>query len=592
MKAIILAAGYGRRMRPFTDIVHKTLIDVNGSTIIDRIMEALLQHSINDIVIVTGYMHDALTSYLSGKYPQVNFTYVYNERFRETNNIYSMALAFEKIKIDKDIILIESDLVIEPAVLTRLIKSPYKNVALVDHFRTGMDGTVVTVENNIVTNVIPPHLQPENFDFSDKFKTLNIYKFSKEFCETFFKKLLTYYARVIDDNCYYELILGILIYMQRETIHAEIIDQELWAEVDDPNDLEEVKFLFHKSRKEILQKQFGGYWNYNIIDFCFIRNMYFPTSAIISEIKNTLPALIHNYGSRQSVLNQKLAWFLLCNKNNVRAINGASQIYPILRILFLDKKILIPSPTFGEYPRIFKNAPTYTDEIGIHFTEIEEKSHACDVVVFVNPNNPTGSEFSSETIYTYALNNPQKTIIVDESFIEFSQYPSIITFLEKRPVENILVIKSLSKSLGIPGVRLGYIYSCNAALLKQIDSHIPIWNMNSVAEFFLEIILKHRNALSQSIKQTIFDRDQFCNQLRSVGFIEEVFPSGGNFILVSLGKNAPEPAAIVDSLLNDNNIYIKDVSDRFTIKKGKYLRFAVRLPEEIEKLTDCLRKLE
>jgi len=128
----------------------------------------------------------------------VKFTFVHNEKFRETNNIYSMALAFEAITIDSDIILIESDLIYRPEIIGRLLKSPYGNVALVDKYRHGMDGTVVAVKEARITDVIPPHLQPENFDFSDKYKTLNIYKFSKEFCETSFKKLLVYYANVID----------------------------------------------------------------------------------------------------------------------------------------------------------------------------------------------------------------------------------------------------------------------------------------------------------------------------------------------------------------------------------------------------------
>ena len=201
------------------------MLKVAGKTIICRIIDGLIENGIEDIVVVTGYRANELTNHLHECYPQLSFQFIHNSKYRETNNIYSMALAFEHISIDSDIILIESDLLYHPEVIRRLINSPYKNAALVDKYKIGMDGTVVTVENSVITNVIPPHLQSESFDFSDKYKTLNIYKFSREFCDTSFKKLLNYYANVIDRNCYYELILGILIYMQKETIHAEIVQE-------------------------------------------------------------------------------------------------------------------------------------------------------------------------------------------------------------------------------------------------------------------------------------------------------------------------------------------------------------------------------
>jgi choline kinase len=274
MKAIILAAGYGNRMRPLTDNLHKTLLRVSGKTIIGGIVDGLVDNGIRDIVVVTGYRDKELSGWLSLTYPHLSIQYVHNERYRETNNIYSMALAFEQTIIDDDIVLIESDLIYEPSVIRRLLASPRKNVALVDRYGRGMDGTVVTVENGVITNVIPPHLQDEHFDFSDKYKTLNIYKFSREFCNSTFKKLLTYYAKVINDNCYYELILGILIYMQQETVHAEILSGEKWAEVDDPNDLHVAEFMFNEEKRmSILEEGFGGYWNYDVLDFAFIRNI-------------------------------------------------------------------------------------------------------------------------------------------------------------------------------------------------------------------------------------------------------------------------------------------------------------------------------
>jgi histidinol-phosphate/aromatic aminotransferase/cobyric acid decarboxylase-like protein/choline kinase len=590
MKAIILAAGYGNRMRPLTDNAHKTLLTIAGETIIGRILDGLCDNNITEFVIVTGYRREELVDFCSKHYPHCSIEYVHNERYRETNNIFSMSLAFEQIDIDSDIILIESDLIYEPAVIKRLLSSSYANVALVDRYASGMDGTVVKVENDVITSVIPPHLQDAKFDFSDKFKTLNIYKFSKDFCNTVFKKLLTYYAKTINDNCYYELILGILIYMQQETIHAEILEGEKWAEVDDPNDLHVAEFAFnHKRRASILEEGFGGYWNYDIIDFCFIRNMYFPNAAVISEMRNNLPDLLHNYGSRQDILDQKMAWLLLCDKNSVHALSGASQIYPMLRPRFAGVKALLPSPTFGEYPRIFPNAAVYGDAVGIDFDEIITKSKGCDLVVIVNPNNPTGSLIDTKTIMDFASHNPKKTVIVDESFIEFAPCPSVLSQLEKTPLENVIVIKSLSKSMGMPGLRLGYVYSRSLDFNSSIKECMPIWGLNSMAEFAMEIILKHRKSLSQSFTDTIRDREEFRKALAGVPCIEHVFPSAANFVLVSL--KAPKSASrIAETLLSRHSIYVKDISHKFHDGRA-YLRFAVRLPGENSLLVKCLSEI-
>ena len=376
--------------------------------------------------------------------------------------------------------------------------------------------------------------------------------------------------------------------MQQETVHAEILSGEKWAEVDDPNDLHVAEFMFNETqRMSILEEGFGGYWNYDILDFAFIRNMYFPNPSIISELRNSLPELLHNYGSRQRVLDGKMAWFLLCKKEHVHALGGASQIYPMLKDRFRESRALIPDPTFGEYTRIFPHAVTYGDRVGIDTKEIEAKATSCDIVVFVNPNNPTGSAVSCEWIAAFARSNPAKTMLVDESFIEFANAGSIMAACEKGGLDNVIIIKSLSKSMGMPGLRLGYVYGTNTEFMSYIGERIPIWNMNSLAEFTLEIVLKHRKSLGQSFADTVRDREAFAASLSKLACVERVFPSQGNFLLVRLGSTAGPASAVVDRLLSDYSILVKDISHKFADKR-EYLRCAVRLPHENARFVSAL----
>ena len=592
MRAIILAAGYGGRMSPLTNKNHKTLLKINDNPIMDLIINSLLKNNINEIVVVTGYKERQLKNHLKNVFPNVIFQFIHNKIYDKTNNIFSLALAFEKIKFDKDIIMIESDLIYSEGVLEIAINSKHKNLALVSPYKTGLDGTVVEVLENKIIGLYPPHLQGQNFNLFDKYKTLNIYKFSKEFCENEFKKLLIYYANSIDDNCYYELILGILIYMQRQEIYCEIISNDKWVEVDDPNDLYSAEFHFNKNdRISILEDSFGGYWNYDITDFCFIRNMYFPSKSMHAEMKNNLPLLLENYGSKQNFLNQKLSYVLQYKKERLVVLNGAAQIYPIIADFLDGKDVLIPNPSFGEYSRVFKVRDSYKDNCYIDYNKIENKIKKNSNIVVVNPNNPSGSLFESLWIIKMIDKYPSKFFIVDESFIEFSNENSIISYLEKKPRNNVIVIRSMSKTYGLPGLRLGFIYSCDNELISFISSKVPIWNLNSVSEFFMEIILKNKRDLEDSFIKTKIDRDIFIKSLKKIKYVAEVFDSGANFILFKIDTKVIK-VNLAQFLIKDHLIYIKDVSDKFNSPINTYYRVAVRLPSENESLVSKLKNVK
>ena len=576
-------------MQPLSSKTHKTLLPIlDETTILDRILNSLRTNNILDVVIVTGYQSKELQNYAIKRHHDLRFEFIQNDRYSETNNIYSLALAFEQTELDQDILVIESDLIFHSSVITQLVKSPSKNVALVDHFRFGMDGTAVVVENGKITQVIPPHLQNETFDFSDKFKTLNIYKFDQEFCESVFKRLLTFYARTLDDNCYYELILGILIYMQSGEIEAEMVQTDEWAEVDDPNDLDTAAFIFNKAdRRKMLDQRFGGYWNYNILDFAFIRNMHFPTGSMLSAFRQNLPALLQNYGSKQSILNEKLSYCVLYKSDRLQVLNGASQIFPILGKLFIGTKTLIPDPTFGEFYRCFYCTDKYDDRVGIDVTELESKISFVDTIVIVNPNNPTGTCLPTENILSVVSKYPDKNFIIDESFIDFASHESIIPQIEATNLDNVVVIKSLSKSLGVPGLRLGYAYSSNLEWLDFVGKELPIWNMNSLAEYFLETLLKYRKEYEQSIEHSILDRNDLTKKLADCCVIDKIYPSEANFVLVKLTSDIVA-TDLADAMAESHNIYLKNVSDRF--HDGQYLRIAVRTPSDHDELSKALQE--
>lgn len=573
MIAIILAAGLGNRMLPLTENTHKTLLKIGNVPIINRIIDSLIPYNLSKIYIVTGYKHKELSGHIHDNYSQLPIEFIYNENYAITNNIYSLSLGLDKIIELDDCILIESDLVYKPEILHNLmITNKHDNVALVSKYQNGLDGTVVELDNNKrIINVIPTHLQNQYKNLYHTYKTINIYKFKKDFLEKY-KLFLNWYSKTVNDNCYYELILGLLIYMKEVDFYSELIDVADWSEVDTPNDLELCEFKFSDKKIEILEKNFGGYWKYpDIIDFYFIRNMHYPSNAFLSEMQSQLPQLLQNYGSKFDVVNKKLSYFLLENENNLCILNGLSQVYPFLKKKYHNKISLIPSPTFGEYLNISNNVVKYQDNIGYKYTEMEGILSLVDNIFVVNPNNPTGTLFDLNNLKKYIKKYSDKLFFIDESFIDFAPENSIVPFIKENRCTNVIVLKSLSKVMGLPGLRLGYVYTLNTHFLSELKKYLPIWNNNSVAEYYLEMALKYKIEYKNSILTTIEDRKLLIADLSKISEIT-TYETHGNYILISINNKYKD----FQLKLLDKGIFIKDVTSKFKNPQEQFYRIAVR----------------
>lgn len=589
MQAVILAAGRGRRMEPLSRTCHKALLEIGGSTILGRALDSLLKGGVSPITIVTGYRSDDITSFVSTRYPGSPVRYVHNERYEVTNNIVSLALALESLTYEDDVILIECDLLFEPHLITDLARYPGKNIALVDHYRTGMDGTVVSIENGYVNQVFPTASQDRNFRYGNKFKTLNIYRFDRTYCQRTLRPMLSAYANNVDSNCYYEIVLGMLANVPEHRISALVVRDSDWVEVDDPNDLSVARFSFEPNeRAELLDRSFGGHWSYDVLDFSLPRNAFFPPVPMLTALSHGLPDVITGYGSCQEVLDEKAALFVGCEPSRVHLLNGASQAYPILQRVYRDRPVAIPAPTFGEYSRCLPHAVTYHDSLAADPEQLERCARDVDLLVVVNPNNPSGVTVPTSSLYHVAARTPATTFLVDESFLVFSGQPSLIRLLEAEPLGNVAILTSLGKSLGVPGLRLGYLHTPSAELRQAFGESMPIWGVNALAEFFLELTIKFRTDLDKSIAATVSERARMRRSLAELPSVRHVPGSGGNFLQVELlGEDLGIASRLRRQLLASSKIEVKDVSGKYPDRLPR-LRVAVRTQEDNDRLLDAL----
>jgi len=582
-------------MRPLSDTCHKALLPVGGTRIIDRIMDALASVGVGTVTVVTGYRADDIEKAIRSAHPGLEVQFVHNPAYLETNNIVSLSLAFDSLAFDRDVLLLECDLVFDPSMLRLLIDhpGPGRNVALVDRYRVGMDGTVVDVRDGYVTDVYPTAAQRADFSYASKYKTLNIYRFDRDFCRGTLAPLVHTYANVIDSSCYYEIVLGMLTNIPSCGIAAVCVDPGRWVEVDDPNDLAVANYRFGpEPRASTLDSLHGGRWNFDVLDFTYPKNAYFPTGAVFAAMRHALPDLVTNYGSAQAVLNEKLGYFVGCDPARLQVLNGAAQAFPILRRAFAanDTSVALQRPTFGEYERAFPYADGLVDRPGIDLSELERAARTHDVCVVVNPNNPTGTTLPAKTLYELARRMPATRFLIDESFAAFSEEGSIVTMLEDDPLDNVIVLTSLSKCLGVPGLRLGYLYSPDQAFIDAVGDELPVWNLNAPAEHLLELVLKFIPEYTESLDRTRRDREALRRSLSDLPAVRQVHPSGGNFLLVDLEGEPGASFEVRTQLLAHHGIDVKDVTERFSDLVPR-LRIAVRAQDDNDRLLAALASL-
>lgn len=243
MKALILAAGFGKRLRPLTNSVPKAMVEVNGVPLLINALNNLVDCNIKEIGIVVGHMAEYIQKHIGNKFRGTNITYFENKRYLETNNVVSLYQALSYV--DDDVLLLEADLFYHKELIEKLISGKGDCSIMVSPFNPfTMDGTVVTVDGDKVLSLILGAWQQEGFDYTDKKKTVNLYRFTKEFFQKKYKPLIEWYVHNVSENSYYEKVLGSLIYYRENEIYTVEIEESKWCEIDDLEDLERARKHF------------------------------------------------------------------------------------------------------------------------------------------------------------------------------------------------------------------------------------------------------------------------------------------------------------------------------------------------------------
>ena len=602
MQAIILAAGMGKRLKELTKDSTKCMIKVNGVTLIERMLSQLDKLNLSGIIIVVGYKAEELISFISNLAVQTPIIFVTNDIYYKTNNIFSLYLA-KNYLLKEDTLLLESDLIFTDAVLQKIINDQYPSLALVAKYESWMDGTVVTLdEDNNITSFIGKTQYDYN-DINQYYKTVNIYKFNKQFSNTHYVPFLEAYIKAQGRNVYYEQVLKVIGLLDKPEIKATILENETWYEIDDAQDLNIAESLFPVSSEERLikiQKRYGGYWRYcQLIDFCYLVNPFYPPTKMINEIKANIEQLIGNYPSGIEVNSLIAAKCFGLHEEHVCLGNGAAELISSL-MKTIKGKIGIIRPTFEEYPNRMNQdylVPYYPRNKDFSYTSNDLMVYYDDLditaLLLINPDNPSGNFIEIADVLSLAKWSQKKGIrlIVDESFVDFSNSLYSAKLLSEKVLQDykgLVVVKSISKSYGVPGLRLGIIGSADIELIQYIKKDVSIWNINSIAEFYMQICEKYNDEYQYSIEMLKEVRKEFLEKLSGVKNLR-VIPTQANFVMCEV-LDIWSATQLSENLLSDYNILIKDLSMKKGIS-GQYIRIAIKRKEENDILVCALHKL-
>ena len=589
MQAIILAAGMGKRLGELTKDNTKCMVPVNGIRLIDRMLTQLSALQLNRVVIVVGYQGENLIRHIGDRYDdRLKIEYIHNPIYDKTNNIYSLGLAKAQMQED-DTLLLESDLIFDSAMLNLIISHPYPNLALVAKYETWMDGTMVRLsDDNDIVSFIPK----KAFKYAEAahyYKTCNIYKFSREFSCNQYVPFLEAYSKAMGNNEYYEQVLRVLTALDRSDLKALPITNEKWYEIDDVQDLDIAETLF-SDEEELLGKyhrRYGGYWRFpQMKDYCYLVNPYYPSERMKDEMRANFDTLLTQYPSGMSVNSLLAGKYFGVSQQYVVVGNGAAELIKSYIEKHVDGNIGIVYPTFEEYPnravadRIVRYVPQNAD---FAYTAADVQTYFSDkeisTLLLINPDNPSGNFIPMADLLPLVewAGHQGITIIVDESFVDFTDGFEGNSLLHNDILEtygNLVVVKSISKSYGVPGLRLGVLASGNKDLIARMKKEVAIWNINSFAEFYMQIFGKYGSDYTDACHKFIAERCIFFEDLQSVPYLR-VIPSQANYFLCEVtGKYTA--TELTHLLLLRYNILVKDCGTKSAFAGKQYIRIAIR----------------
>lgn len=275
--------------------------------------------------------------------------------------------------------------------------------------------------------------------------------------------------------------------------------------------------------------------------------------------------------------------------------NGATELIHIFARTFIHRKAIISAPTFCEYELSARRMGAMIRFVPLKNWEpepekiLKESSRGCDAVFICNPNNPTGRLSTSSVRKIIENIDPKTPIFIDECFVELvegcGKKNSMIDMVSD--YKNLVILRSMTKSFSLAGIRLGYCI-CNPNLTRLMIDNKVSWNVNGVAQKLGTLVLKDTSYLEKSKRLISRERNFMINELQRTTKLSPL-PSDVNFFLIDVSDRSS--IQVRNYLLYNKGILVRDCST-FTGMGLNHIRVAVKKHNENTILLDALRSLD
>ena len=605
MQALILAdreiiglTGLGNSNEPW-------MVEIDGVPIIERMLTQLDNSVVSRIILITRDNKESLIEFTKRLNLKTELVFLENKFYKESKSIYSIFLGREYLSMD-DTVILNSQLVLEDNLLESILETDGECVVSVDIYKNWMTGKPVFVDGNARVLSVGQEPQMASTLQLNSYRMVGICKFDMNFTKKYFVPVLETIIDVQGDSLEYSEPLNVIAMSNDTRIKALRVSNAVWREINNTEDINQATILFSKDKKSVADKMlgsWGGYWRYpDYLDYFYLVTPYYPPRELVEELQNNFKVLLEQYPSGMRVNAELAASAFGVSPESIIVGNGAAELIKSM-MGFIKGKTGFVRPTFDEYPNRYTEIETVN-----YLVESEDFSYsASDLIeyfdkttisnlVLVNPDNPSGNYIPKNDMLrmiSWARDKGIK-IIIDESFVDFSDEinSSLIDQEILNQYPNLYVIKSISKSYGVPGLRLGVLASGDKRLISRMKVDVSIWNINSFAEFYMQICGKYRVSYINSLDKFRKERTRFISKLQNLRYIR-VIPSQANYLMVELldGLDAEE---LKQRMLLEKKVFIKTLSKKIKGKK-QYLRIAIRNEADndmfIQKLAETLNAM-
>jgi len=283
-----------------------------------------------------------------------------------------------------------------------------------------------------------------------------------------------------------------------------------------------------------------------------------------------------------SELYQNISKLYGVENTELELFNGASSAIFSLFRFFDTRYCYIYSPAYLEYK---KAAVTFDYQIELvnRFVDLDKEVIENSLVVFVNPSTPDGSFYDIDALLSKWMEK-NCTILIDESFIEFTMQKSCLEYIKK--YDKLFILKSLTKFYSCAGVRIGSVVS-SSQNIENIKKYEPMWKISELDMNYVNEVIKDKNFPKISKAVNITNKEYLIKILKEFKYTNHIFDSSANFVLVQLKTiNAQE----FQELLKPYKIMVRDCSN-FDFLDDEFVRIAVKSTKNIDKLKEALNSI-